>query len=120
MTVPLQADISWLEHHGVKGQKWGVRRKTGGKGRSKAGSKPNSKPPKRKLSKGDKTVIAFNLAGLTLLGAQVALGIHQNRSAKSIKSLPSTSRGNDWIKTFSATPAAMRPFVVNSAGIVSR
>jgi len=26
MTVPLQVDIDWLEHHGVKGQQWGVRR----------------------------------------------------------------------------------------------
>jgi len=38
MTIPLQKDIDWLEHHGVKGQQWGVRRaqKKQAKARNKA------------------------------------------------------------------------------------
>jgi len=139
MTEPLKEDIDWLEHHGVKGQRWGVVRKANKNATAtwKAGHAANKKArsekrafkkekkefiksitPKRTTAQ--KVQIGLDIAAIALIGATFVAKSQKNKSLSAAKASSFTSNGNDWIKNFQSTPAALKPFVVNSAGVVSR
>jgi hypothetical protein len=77
----VKPDLHSLEHFGVKGMKWGVRRKS-----AKSGSSGNASPQKKRgLSTKQKVVLGTTLA----VGAVAATAILSKSGRVSIRSVPS-------------------------------
>jgi len=130
MTVPLQADIDWLEHHGVKGQKWGVVRKAnknatatwkaGHAANKKARSERKAAKPPSRYTKAQKVEIGLRIAAIALIGAAVVAKSQKNKSLSAAKASAFSSHGKDWINAFQSSPAALKPFIVSSGGVITR
>lgn len=75
---PLPDDIEFLEHHGVKGMKWGVRNEDRPTGRE-SGSSTNDKKQKSNVSNDDFLKAYFELQGKSYTPAEKAKNIAENK-----------------------------------------